>query len=94
MEATGWRVFVTHQRANKKGGKNAVSLVRTNSHCKGEVVVHVQQKFPLLYPYFYPCPIALWTSLQLENMSSIEMNTDWKFLHFHGTEKAIKLAKK
>ena len=60
--------------------KNAVSLIRTNSHCKGEVVVHVKQKFPLLYPYFYPCPIALWTSLQLENMSTIEMNTDWKTL--------------
>ena len=68
-------------------------MVRTNSQCKGELVVHVQQKFPLLYPYFYPCPIALWTTLQLENMSIIEMNTDWKSLNFHGPEKAIKLAK-
>ena len=69
-------------------------LVRTNSHCKGEVVVQVQQKFPLFYLYFYPCPITLWTSLQLENTSTIEMNTDWKSLHFHGPEQAIKLAKK
>ena len=43
----------------KKVDKNAVSLVRTNSHCKEEVVVHIQQKFPLLHPYFYLCPTAL-----------------------------------
>ena len=60
--------------------KNAVSLVCTNSHCRWEVVVHVQQKSSWLYPYFYPCPIALWSSLLLENTSTIEMNTDWKFL--------------
>ena len=67
-----------------KVDKNAASLVPTSSHYKGVVVVHVQQKFPLLYPYFYHCPIALWTSLQLENKPTIEMNTDWKSLHFHG----------
>ena len=39
--------------------KNAVSLVRTNCRCKGEMVVHVQQKSPRLYPYFYTFPIAL-----------------------------------
>ena len=77
----------------KKVDKNAVSLVRTNSHCKGEVVVHIQQKFPLLHPYFYLCPL-LWTSLQLEHMSTIEMNTDWKSLHFHGPANTIKLVKK
>ena len=27
-----------------------------------------------------PVPIALWTALQLENMSTIEMNKDWKSL--------------
>ena len=43
----------------KKVDKNAVSLVRTNSHCKGEVVYHIQQKFLLLHPYFCPCPTAL-----------------------------------
>ena len=26
--------------------KNAVAVVRTNSHCKEEVLNHVQQKFP------------------------------------------------
>ena len=25
---------------------NAVAVVRTNSHCKEEVIVHVRQKFP------------------------------------------------
>ena len=81
--------------------KNAIFLVRTNSHCKGEVIVHVQQKFPLLYPYFYGCPIALWSSLQLEIMSTTEMNTDWESnfmeilgIHFYVLERAIKLAKK
>ena len=81
--------------------KNALSLVPTNSHYKGEVVVHVQQKFPLLYPYFYGCPIALCTSLRLENTSTMEMNTDWISIfmeileiHFYGLERAIKLAKK
>ena len=74
--------------------KNAGSLVHTNYHCKEEEVVHVLQKFPLLYPYFYPWPIALWTSLQLENTSTVEINTDWKSLHFDGPEKAIKLAKR
>ena len=63
--------------------KNVVSLVRTNSHCKGEVVVHVQQKSPWLYPYFYPCPIALWASLQPEKTSAIEMNTDEDFLQIY-----------
>ena len=77
--------------------KNAVYLVHTNSHCKGEMVVHVQQKSSLLYPYFYPCPIALWTSSKLENHREeygLEIFTNLKPLHFHGPEKAIELAKK
>ena len=72
-----------------KVDKNAASLVRTNSHCKREAVAHVQQKFPLLYPYFYPCLIALWRSLQLENTTTTAMNTDCKSLHSHGPEKAM-----
>ena len=63
--------------------KNVVSFFCTNSYFRGEVVVYVQQKFSWLYPYFYPCPIALWTSLQPENTSTIEMNTDWKFLQIY-----------
>ena len=82
MEATSWRVFVTPERANQQSGQDAVSLAHTNSHGK-EVVVHVQKKSPWLYPYFYPCPIVFWTSLQLENMSTIEINMDWKLLQIY-----------
>ena len=57
--------------------KNAVAVACTNSHCKGKVVGDVQQKSPWLYPYFYPCPIVLWTSLLLRNASTME-KTDWK----------------
>ena len=45
LEQTGWRVFATHERANQLSGLGAVSLVNNNSHCKEEVVFHVQQKF-------------------------------------------------
>ena len=58
-------------------------FIPINSLCKGEGVVHVQQKSSWLHRYFYPCPIVLWTSLQLENMSTIEMNTDWKSLQIY-----------
>ena len=49
-----------------KVDKNAVAVVHSNSHCKEEVVGI--------------CPIALWTSLLLENASTMEVNTDWKSL--------------
>ena len=38
-----------------------------------------------MYPYFCPCPTALWTFLQLERASTIEMNTDWKFLQIYNS---------
>ena len=44
--------------------KNVVAVVRTNSHCKGEVVGYLLQKYSCLYPCFYPCPITLLASLQ------------------------------
>ena len=66
----------------KELDKNAVSVVCSDSHVKEEVVVHVQQKSPRLYPYFHPDPIAHWTSLQLENTSIMEVNMDWKSLQF------------
>ena len=47
------------------------------------MIVHGQQKSPWLCPYFHLCTIALWTSLQLENTSTIEMNTDWKPLQIY-----------
>ena len=77
--------------------KNVVAVVLTNSHCKEEVVGLVQQKSALLYSCFYPCPIAISTSLQLRNASNImEVDTGWKSLnfHFYGPDKAVKLAKK
>ena len=43
------------------------------------------------------CPIALWTSLQLGYVSTMDVNTDWKFPRifiFYEPEKAIKLAQK
>ena len=64
-----------------KMDKDVVAVVRTNSHCQEEVVSHVQQKSPWLYPCFYSCSTALWTSLlQLGNTSNMEVNTNWNFL--------------
>ena len=57
--------------------KNTVAMVCTNFRCKEDVVDHVQQKSPSLYPCLCLCPIALWTTLQLGNMSTMEVNTDW-----------------
>ena len=33
-----------------------------------------------MYPCFYPCPITLWAFLQMENASTMGVNTDWKSL--------------
>ena len=30
-----------------------------------------------------PVPLRVWTFLQLENTSTIETNTDWKYLHIY-----------
>ena len=35
-----------HERANQRIGRDAISLVRNNSHCQEEVVARVQQKSP------------------------------------------------
>ena len=57
--------------------KNAVAVVRTNSHCTEEVVCHGQQtRHDCIH--FYPYPVILWISLQLKNASTMEVNTDWK----------------
>ena len=61
--------------------KNAVAMVRTNSHSKEGVVGHAQQKSPRLYScFFLSLLLAFWTSLQLGNSSTIEVNMDWKSL--------------
>ena len=46
LKATGWRVFVTRERAKQQSGQECSFFICTNSHCRGEVVVHVQQKYP------------------------------------------------
>ena len=46
LKATGWRVFVTCERAKQQSGQECSFFICTNSHCRGEVVVHVQQKYP------------------------------------------------
>ena len=87
-------MFVMPERANQQSGWDAVSLAHTNSYGK-EVVVHVQKKSTWLYPYFYPCPIfATGKHVNHRDKYGLETATNLQSLHFHGPEKAIKLAKK
>ena len=60
-----------------KVDKNPAAVVWINSHCTEKVVGHVQHCTCIIVSWFYPCPIALWTSLQIRNM---EVNRDWKSL--------------
>lgn len=71
--------------------KEVVAVVDTDYHCEEKVVGHVQQKFQLLYPYWYPCPIILWKRVNYGSQRGLEIPT--KF-HFCGPGKSIKLAKK
>ena len=48
-------------------GKTAVAVICTNSNFKEEMVGHVQQNISMIASIFYPCPIVLYTSLQLRN---------------------------
>ena len=63
------------KKLTNESNKNANAVFRTNSHCKEEVLDHMQQKSQWLYTWFYSCPIALWTFSQLRNASSMEVNT-------------------
>ena len=59
-------MFVAHVRANQRIGRDAISLVRNNSHCKEEVVVRVQHdcihiSIPVLFPFGHLCN---WETLQ------------------------------
>ena len=74
----GWRCLQCMKENTNKVEKNVV--VRTNCHCKEEFVGPVQEKSQWLNLCFYLCPAALWTSLQLGNASTMEVNTDWKSL--------------
>ena len=52
-------MFAVRKRVTNDVGKNAAAVVRIHSHCKEEVVEHVQQKSTRYYPCFYPCPSVL-----------------------------------
>ena len=71
------------KQPTNKVDNNSVTVVRTNSHGKEEMVGHVQQKSRWLYTCFYPFPIALCTSLHMGNASTMEVNTDWKSLQIY-----------
>ena len=75
---------------------NVPALVRTNSHCKEDVVRLVQQKSPWLCLCLYSSLTALQTSLQLWNTSTMEEDTDWKsqWIFIFNFQFSIKLAKK
>ena len=56
--------------------KNAVAVVRASSESKGEVV----DQIPTIVSMFLSLPHWGWTSLQLENASTMEVNKDWIYL--------------
>ena len=78
----------------------AVPLDCTNSYCKGEVVVHVQQKFPIILSICLSLShstldiFAIGKYINHRNEHRLEIPTNLQSLDFHGPEKAIKLAKK
>ena len=75
--------------------KNDVLMVHTNSHYKGEVVGHVQQKSPWLHPYLYSCPLHFEHLFKWKISQScrwIQTANSIKF-YFYRPEKTIKLAK-
>ena len=74
-------------------GKNAIVVARTNSHRKQELLAMCNMNIPMTVSIFCICPIVRWTSLQLENLSTVEVSIPVNF-HFYGSEKAIKLVKK
>ena len=65
---------------NNEVGKNTVAVVRSNSHCNDEVVDHVTQNIFMFVSMFLSLSLSLWTSLQLGNASTMEVNTNWKSL--------------
>ena len=64
---------------NNEVGKNTVAVVCTNSHCNEEVT-HVTQNIFMFVSMFLSLSLSLWTSLQLGNASTMEVNTNWKSL--------------
>lgn len=60
--------------------KNAIAVVPNNSHCKEEMVAHVQWNMSMIVSMFLFLPYCAWVSLQLGNASTIEVIKDWKSL--------------
>ena len=70
-----WRPLVGQclqcvKEPTNKLDKNTVAVVCTNPYCQEELVDHAQKKSLTLYPYFYPCPTALYKSLRLGDASA------------------------
>ena len=82
-----------------KVDKNVVSLVRTNSHCKGEVLVHVQQKSMIVslflcLPHYTLDTFATGKHVNHRDKYVLVISKNLQSLHFYRPEKTIKLAKK
>ena len=92
-------MFVTRERANQRSGQDAVSLVRNNSCHKEEVVVHVQQitMVESIFLSLSHCLLDIFATgkhVSHRDKYGLETTTNLQSLHFHGAEKAIKLAEK
>ena len=78
-----------------KVDKNAVVVVHTNSHCKEEVVHHVQPKISIIVSMFLsPLHFEHLCNWELVNYGAeygLEVPANF---HFYGPEKATKFAKK
>ena len=83
----------------KEADKNAVSLVRTNSHCRGGMVVHAKEisMIASIFLSLSHCALGVFATGKRVNHSDqygLEILGNLQSLHFHRTEKVIKLAKK
>ena len=79
-----------------KVDKNAVVVVHTNSHCKEEVVHHVQPKISIIVSMFLSLPHC---ALNICNWELVNYGAEYRLevpanFHFYGPEKATKFAKK
>ena len=97
-----WKPLVTKcwqcvKETTHEVNKNAVAVVCTNSHCKEEVVGHVQQNIPFIVLIIIPLPhCALGISVsgkRVNHGGEYGLETALYF-DFYGHEKAVKLVKK
>ena len=83
----------------KEADKNAVSLVHTNSHCRGGMVVHAKEisMIASIFLSLSHCALGIFGTGKRVNRSDeygLEIPANLQSLHFYRTEKVIKLAKK